>query len=185
VTALPALAIEEYVVARIIDATGDGTLVAGAKAALEQHLQVRRERLKQRRAELPAEVAKASASVARYVAELTQVEGRAREAVAQRLEQESEPLAVLEGSLAEVERTLKALEEQRAEGEWVARALGDFARVWEVLTPPNRGRLLRALVEKVVVDERGEQVEVHLVNFAADPEAGTTASGTEEQEAAA
>lgn len=103
----------------------------------------------------------------------------------QRLEQESERLAVLEGSLAEVQRTLKALEEQRAEGEWVARALGDFARVWEVLTPPNRGRLLRALVEKVVVDEQGEQVEVHLVNFAADPEMGASASGVEEQEAAA
>jgi maleylacetoacetate isomerase len=36
--------------------------------------------------------------------------------------------------------------------------------VWEVLTPANQGRLLRALVEKVVVDERGEQVAVHLVN---------------------
>jgi site-specific DNA recombinase len=185
VTALPAPAIEEYVVARIIDATGDGTLVAGARAALEKHLQVRRERLKQRRAELPARVAAASASVARYVEELTQVEGRAREAVAQRLEQESEHLAVLEGNLAEVERTLGALEDQRAEGEWVARALGDFARVWEVLTPPNRGRLLRALVEKVVVDERGEQVEVHLVNFDADPEIGAVAPGVEEQEAAA
>jgi prefoldin subunit 5 len=160
-------------------------LVAGARAALEKRLQVRRERLTQRRAELPARVAAVSASVARYVEELTQVEGRAREAVAQRLEQESERLAVLEESLAEVERTLEALEEQRAEGEWVARALGDFDCVWEVLVPPNRGRLLRALVEKVVVDERSEQVEVHLVNFAADPEVGATAAGTKEQEAAA
>ncbi len=184
VKALPAPAIEEYVVARITEATADGALVAGARAALEKHLLVRRERLKQRRVALPARVAAASASVERYVEELTQVEGRAREAVAQRLEQESERLAVLERSQAEVERTLEALEEQRAEGEWVAQALGDFARVWEVLTLPNQGRLLRALVEKVVVDERGEQVEVHLVNFAADPEVGATAAGTEGQEAA-
>lgn len=58
------------------------------------------------------------------------------------------------------------------EGEWVAQALGDSARLWYVLTPANQGQLLLALVVKVVVDARGKQVEVHLVNFAADPEAG-------------
>jgi hypothetical protein len=45
-------------------------------------------------------------------------EGRAREAVAQRLEQESDRLAVLEASLAEAERPLRALEAQRA-AEWL------------------------------------------------------------------
>ncbi len=122
---------------------------------MARHLEERRETLENRRARLPAKVAAASATVARCVEELTQVEGRAREAVAQRLKQESERLAALEGNLAEVERTLEALEEQRVEGEWVAQALEDSARVWEVLTPANHGRLLRALVEKVVVDERG------------------------------
>jgi hypothetical protein len=66
----------------------------------------------------------------------------------------------------------------------VARVLGGFVREWEVLTPPNRGRLLRALVVKVV-DARDEQVEVHLVNFAAGPQVGASALGAEEQEAAA
>lgn len=64
---------------------GTGRWWQGRKP-LAQYLQVRRERLKQRRAELPAEIAKASASVPRYVEELTQAEGSAREAVAQRLE---------------------------------------------------------------------------------------------------
>ncbi|MCP3105472.1 hypothetical protein LZ198_42090 [Myxococcus sp. K15C18031901] len=90
-----------------------------------------------------------------------------------------------EGNLAEVERTVKAVNEQRAEGERVARALGDFAGMWEVVTPPNRGRLLRALVEKAVVDERGEQMEAHLAKSAAATEVGGSALGAEGQEAAA
>jgi len=185
VTALPAPAIEQYVVARIVEATSDATLVAGAKAALEKHLEAKRERLVKRRAGLPAKVAAVSANVSRYVEELTKVEGRAREVVSQRLEQESEHLETLEASLAEVTRDLDALEDQRVEGEWVAQALGDFARVWDVLTPTNQGRLLRALVEKVVVDEGGEQVAVHLMNFAADPDAETSTPVAESQEAAA
>ncbi|MCP3105471.1 hypothetical protein LZ198_42085 [Myxococcus sp. K15C18031901] len=60
---------EEYVVARIIDPPRDGTLMAGTKTSLEQCLQMQRARLKRRREELPAELAKASASVARNVRE--------------------------------------------------------------------------------------------------------------------
>jgi site-specific DNA recombinase len=129
-----------------------------------------------RRAKLPGKITKASANVARYVEELTKVQGRARDAVAERLEQERARLAMLEETMAEVERTLDALEAQRVEGEWVAQALGDFSRVWSALTPANQGRLLRALVERVAVDEGSGRVEVHLVNFAADTEADSSST---------
>jgi DNA repair exonuclease SbcCD ATPase subunit len=164
---LPAPAVEQYVADRMAEATADGTLVAEARAALERYLEEQREQLVERRAELPAKMAAAAASVAQYVEELRQVEGRAREVVARRLEQESERLATLEESLAEVERFLEALEEQRVEREWAAQVLGDFARVWDMLIPANQGRLLRALVERVVVDEQRQQVAVHLVDLTA------------------
>jgi site-specific DNA recombinase len=182
---MPAPVIEEYVVGRLVEATADGALVEGARSALESHLAERRERLMTRRAKLPGQIAKASANVARYVEELTRLQGRAREAVAQRLEQESERLATLEETMAEAERTLDALDAQRVEGEWVAQALGDFSRVWSALTPANQGRLLRALVERVAVDERSGRVEVHLVNFAADTEGDVATSEEEPEEAAA
>lgn len=47
--------------------------------------------------------------------------------------------------------------------------------VWESMTTPNRGRLLRALVDHVVVDEPAARVDIHLVDFAADPDAAPAA----------
>ncbi|MDC0682630.1 hypothetical protein [Sorangium atrum] len=47
-------------------------------------------------------------------------------------------------------------------------ALRDFANVWRLMTPENRGRLLRALVAAVRVEEAIGVVEVEFVNFGAD-----------------
>jgi hypothetical protein len=42
------------------------------------------------------------------------------------------------------------------------RTLSDFDRVWAVMTPENRGRLVDALIARVVVDDRSGAVRVHL-----------------------
>ena len=44
-----------------------------------------------------------------------------------------------------------------------------------LMTPENRGRLARSLVVAIRVDEASNQVEVELVNFAADNEASEAA----------
>jgi hypothetical protein len=62
--------------------------------------------------------------------------------------------------------------------------LANFASVWDVLTPENRGRLLRAVVQRVEVDEPANRVRM----FMADLEAGlpgALASRETEQEATA
>ena len=63
------------------------------------------------------------------------------------------------------------------ESEWVARCLGDFEAVWDVLVPENRGRLLRAVVEKVEVDEPAGQFRTFLADLspAGDLEEGISA----------
>jgi site-specific DNA recombinase len=48
---------------------------------------------------------------------------------------------------------------------WAARCLADFEAVWDVLTPQNRGRLLRAVVRSVEIDEPANRVKV----LVADP----------------
>jgi hypothetical protein len=64
----------------------------------------------------------------------------------------------------------------------VAQVLADFTSVWDVLTSENRGRLLRAVVQSVEVDEPANQVKVVL----ADLEAGmSSASQAALQEATA
>jgi hypothetical protein len=55
-----------------------------------------------------------------------------------------------------------------ASDSWVAGCLADFDAVWDVLTPENRGRLLRAIVQRVEVNEPGNQVAVVLADLGAE-----------------
>ena len=48
--------------------------------------------------------------------------------------------------------------------------VADFDAVWDVLTPENRGRLLRAIVQRVEVNEPENQVTVILADLGAEVE---------------
>ena len=52
-----------------------------------------------------------------------------------------------------------------ADTTWAGRCLADLDSVWDVLTPQNRGRLMRALVEEVDVDEPSNKVRVCLTDL--------------------
>jgi site-specific DNA recombinase len=56
-------------------------------------------------------------------------------------------------------------DEIEIETSWVARCLADFDPIWDVLTPENRGRLLRAVVQYVEVDEPANRVKVFIVDL--------------------
>ena len=51
------------------------------------------------------------------------------------------------------------------ETSWVIRCLADFDVIWDVLTPENRGRLLRAVVESIEVDEPADRVKVFIADL--------------------
>jgi site-specific DNA recombinase len=53
---------------------------------------------------------------------------------------------------------------KKADTTWAGRCLADLDSVWDVLTPQNRGRLMRALVEEVDVDEPANKVRVCLTD---------------------
>lgn len=72
-----------------------------------------------------------------------------------------------EARLATVERELATLERTELESSWVASCLNDFTAIWDVLTPENRGRLLRAVVQRVEVDEPANRVKVSIVDLGA------------------
>jgi len=73
-----------------------------------------------------------------------------------------------ERQLAETERDTLDLKVAVNEAAWIVGALSSFAKVWKIMTPENQGRLLRALVAEVRVQEATGVVEVELMNFAAD-----------------
>jgi hypothetical protein len=57
------------------------------------------------------------------------------------------------------------LEEEEAIIHWVLDAIERFDERWEVFTPENRRKLVRALVEEVRVDEEAGQVTVRLASL--------------------
>lgn len=50
----------------------------------------------------------------------------------------------------------------------MARCLLDFDKMWEVLTPENRARLVRRVIEAVDVNEPQNQVTVTLADLGAE-----------------
>lgn len=78
--------------------------------------------------------------------------------------QASTSLEVSEEALR-LDRELIKLDLQIREAEWLERTLEDFEGLWEVLTPVNRQRLVRTLVEEVIVDEARGEVVVRLVDL--------------------
>jgi DNA invertase Pin-like site-specific DNA recombinase len=94
------------------------------------------------------------------------------EAIRDRLQ--AEQRRILEGDssdakamnrLLEVDRSLARLESHLQEAVWLAQTLMNFDSLWDAFTPRNRQRLVRALVEEVIVDERAGEVTVKLANL--------------------
>jgi DNA invertase Pin-like site-specific DNA recombinase len=164
--ALPAKAIEDFVVQRISKATEDGTLAAAVADSLDRRIAAKRQAVEAMLKQLPSRVASASAAVSKLTEELSRLEGRAREMAEEKLVAESDKLVTSERLLAQAELDRKQLARAADEAQWMAGALRDFGRVWKWMTPENRLRLMRALVAQVRVAEATGEVEVELINFA-------------------
>ena len=171
----PAGALEEFVVERIALATADGSLVAEVERQMRARTDARRTANEELRKRLPDEIANTSSAAMRYVEELGRLQGRSRELVEAKLRTETDRLTAAEQRLAQAENDRIDVEVADAEREWIVRALRDFGRVWSLMTPENRGRLARSLVVAIRVDEASNQVEVELVNFAAEAQASEAA----------
>ncbi len=165
---LPAAAIEDYVVERLREATADGTLAIEVADSVKARVAGRRKGILTERQKLPAEIASLSAEASRIIDTMASLTGTARKLVDERLQQVGEQLARCEGQLAGAERELANLDALEVEVGWVAGCLGDFDAVWDVLTPENRGRLLRAIIQRVEVNEPSNQVSVFLADLGAD-----------------
>ncbi len=133
---------------------------------------------------LPGEIASLSAELQRDADSLQHLSGLARRPIEARLQAAGDQLARSEARLVAVEAELHRLDGIHVEGAWVAECLTDFHRIWDVLTPENRARLLRVVVERVELDEPANEIRVFLTDLAAGlplaiaspeimPEAGT------------
>jgi DNA invertase Pin-like site-specific DNA recombinase len=167
---LPADAIEGYVIERLREAVAEGSLAADVTAAVKQRVVARRKDLAVERKKLPTEIAKLSSEGKRLVEAMADMKESARRLVERRLQEIGEQLARGEARLATVVRETGALDAVQVEAGWVAQVLADFTEVWDVLTPENRGRLLRAVVQGVEVDEPANVVKVFMADLGGTPE---------------
>ena len=164
---LPAIAIEELVIERVRAATADGSLAGDVAAGVRRRVQARREACQIEREHLPARIASLSQEIRRLVDALTTVEGGARQQVQARLQELEEQSAHSEAELVASSRQLAELDALEVDVDWVAQSLANFDRVWDRLTMENRGRLVRAVIDRVEVDEPGNAVRVVLADLGA------------------
>jgi DNA invertase Pin-like site-specific DNA recombinase len=164
---LSAPAIERYVVDRIIEATRNGAISERIQRELDERIRRHKEQMEAMMKELPTRIAQSSANANRYAEELTRVHGAARHIIERKLEASSDELAYVEEQLARAQREFQALQAVGSDAREILIAAGKFEAIWEILSIENRGRLLRALVEKVVVHEAAGTVAVHLVDLSA------------------
>lgn len=159
---MPALGLENFVVAQLRAASVSGPLAKDVHARLTARLEAKHQALRSERVKLPKELVRLEKESTKWLASLSSLEGTERRRVEAKLTIAEEEEAGLKRRLAEVERSLEATEKERVEVEWVAQALADFDAVWDALVPANRGRLLRALIERVVVNDATGCVDVYL-----------------------
>jgi DNA invertase Pin-like site-specific DNA recombinase len=167
---LPAGSIEDYVVDQVREVANDGGFAVELRARVEEHVSARTGELRTERRSLPAVIASVSAEASRLVDTLASTEGTAARMVQQRLEEVGSQLALHEQRLATVERQLAGLEGLRVEVGWVAQVLADWDAIWDVLSDDNRGRLVRAVVDRVDVDGPAGTVRVALADLGIEAE---------------
>ncbi len=170
---LPAKTLESFVIARLRDEVADAHLVEDVTARLEERVGRERAVLEAERRRLPVVIAELSTKSAALTDRLLELTGPGAKAFESRLDEHTLDLAEAEGQLAEVERKLAALQTAHADAAWVSKTLADFETVWEHLTSANRQRLVRALVQDVVIDEPAGTISVTLVDLLPDLEAAS------------
>jgi hypothetical protein len=163
-TAAPmaAAAIEKYVANRIEEVVQTQDFVSDTYGAFTQLVQERMALLRSQQQAMAARIGDVSARTGKLVDEWVNAESDVRDLLSQRISAGRAEVSQLEAGLAEAKRQHLALDGKCVDIEWVTRALGNFNTVWQAMTAANRGRLLRALIDRVFVDEATGKVDIHL-----------------------
>ena len=159
---LPAPAVEDFVVEQVRGLASKPEIVESVVADLHARIARERATLRTEQAALPTTTGQHREATQRLVDALDGVSGPARAAVEERLNTAAQAQQQAEERLVEVERRLLLLDGAEADAEWVEQALARFTDLWAVMTPENRGRLLRALVKGVSVASSTGDIAVEL-----------------------
>ncbi len=167
-TNLPAPAIEDFVVERIREAVGTPGMAARVESELVARVATLRESLQKNYRNLLDRLRDREGRFRQISDDLRSATGKSRRVLQDHLEHVGQDLSETEEALRAAKRKLVALEQAEVDGPWVASMLRDFTDVWDVLSVENRQRLVKAIVRRVIIDDRAGTGEVELVDLAAD-----------------
>jgi DNA invertase Pin-like site-specific DNA recombinase len=159
-SALPADAIESFVVDRIHEIASDGQIAAALRTQMEALASAQREPIAAQISELRA---KQSAIVTRGEAlanELVGSTGETRRLVERQIKALAADEQPIANELANAEQRATALSAAERETKWIADQLKSFPKVWPTLKPDLRGRVIRALVRSIRVNESQHQLTI-------------------------
>ena len=162
---LPAGAIEDFVVEHVREALADGKLAAEVTESTKASIAKLRSTLQEERASLPTKIAALSTDGKRLVETASNVSGTGRRLLDGKLQETGDQLGRLEQRLVEVQRRLALLDQIELEASWVTSCLSRFDTIWETLSAENRGRLVRAVISRVEVDEPKNDVRTYLADL--------------------
>ena len=162
---IPAEMLENFVVDKIKGIAGSDSITETVIEKMNQQIDEKSKKLKAERDTLPKQIAKISAEAQRLVERSAELPGKTGKFLNKRIDEAGSALEELENRLQQVELQIVELSRQKLDAEWIAETLHHFENVWQHMTLTNRHRLLRAMVNKVIIDEPNETVEVIIVDF--------------------
>jgi site-specific DNA recombinase len=165
---LSAQAVEAFVVERLRKIAADEKLVSRVTSAIEARITAMQDKLERERRELPPEVGRLSSETKSLVSSLAEMTEAGRKAVSMRLDQVAQAMALAQERLGAVEARLEQLGRVRVEAAWTAKTLAALDRLWETLNEDNRARLVRCLVERVVVNEGANALRIELIDHTSE-----------------
>ena len=151
---------------RLREATRDEALAEEVTRRVRVQVEGRKRDLLTERKGLPVEIATLSSEGKRLVETIAEVPGAARLLIEDRLREVGEQLERLQSRLSAVEQEIANLDILEVDAGWVGKCLADFDAIWDVLTPENRLRLVRAVVQRVEVNEPENEVKVVVTHLA-------------------
>lgn len=154
-------AIENYVAEQLREATRNGEMAAAAAGAAER-IDIRRRKCIAERTRVSRDIQNLVSHAKGTAAAVSAAGRHANSGSAAKV---ADQLQALECQLARIDGELADLEASRNEAVWIAQCLRDFDSVWDILLAPNRGRLLRAVVERVDVDDDVGELRLTLADF--------------------
>jgi site-specific DNA recombinase len=162
-------AIEDFVIDHIRDRIDDGfadEVLAGMQARTAAETRT----FTHRRADLERQITQAERDTRELAEAIPHADHAPARAILQaQLDDTATHHTTARLALAELEVERAELDAIAIDAEWVANILRDWDRLWALLTPPNRHRLIRAVVREIRIDEPGGIVEVDLIDFTHRP----------------